>query len=282
MQPYKNLFISDGDRIEKIVFNGLSALDMDDLRSRNGEFEVQDALSGKTLLKGDMEDIYDTLHDFFSDAELDSKELIPPTKEEIAEAVTNVLYGNNESFSEIFDDRSEALAEVMVALEAAEHSDLSQVEDLLDRMNGMEVNGVDVGKAVLDLKEFSEEFRTEEGKPENPLKKVEEELEENYNQIDGIINNLPPDDEIGEIMAYHVTNDDKLGFSVVDGENDSIVFSGSIEECNDKCASLNEQRKKKIKRGLKKRLDEKREKAEHSGQGKAVNKEKSQSGERER
>lgn len=55
-------------------------------------------------------------------------------------------------------------------------------------------------------------------------------------------------------MAYHVTNDDKLGFSAVDGENDSIVFSGSIEECNDKCASLNEQRKKKIKRGLKKGL----------------------------
>lgn len=56
----------------------------------------------------------------------------------------------------------EEIAEVIVALEAAEHSDLSQVEDLLNRMNGMAVSGVDVGKAALDLKEFSEEFRTEQ------------------------------------------------------------------------------------------------------------------------
>lgn len=43
---------------------------------------------------------------------------------------------------------------------------------------------------------------------------------------------------------YHITYNDHFGFCVVetDGTNEKIVFSGSIEDCNNKCVELNSDR----------------------------------------
>lgn len=53
-----------------------------------------------------------------------------------------------------------------------------------------------------------------------------------------------PHKEVNTMKNYHITYNGHFGFCVVetDGKNEKIVFSGSIEDCNNKCMELNSDR----------------------------------------